>query len=443
MPERFSLLRSISRWSNTFSTRAQSAAALLLLTGTVVFTSACTEELEGGGACPALCPQEQAPFEDTVLDAIALDTTLGPYPLLGLSPFVMLASRGDTIETHLVVRFDSLRTTFFPNDSTGSRPITDIDSTVLSLRVDSLNSVINGPFVIELYDVDTTPTDTSAATVRSLFRPDRKLSELAVPGALTTDSLRIPVPNAFLAQRIADSARVRLGLRIVSESSVSLRLQAFIGGAADPRLSFDPLTDTLYDPIDVVPNTRLEGAVDDAPLERSYTVYALTVRGSEPAPANTITIGGWPARRAWFRFNVPARIIDSSTVVRAELLLTQRPSSGTDRGDSITVLPLVNVTTTAVTDLYLASALSADGRLLGLGTQRFVPQDSGQRAINIVNVVRSWASLDSTISRVLSLRLADEGASSAELLFYDLSAPAELRPRLRITYLPRTEFALP
>ncbi len=443
MPERSSLLRSIECWSNTLSARAKRATGVLLLTATAVTTAACTEDLAGGGACPALCPQEQAPFQDTVLNAIALDTTLGPYPLLGLSPIVMLSSRGDTIQTNVVVRFDSLRATFFPNDSSGSRPITDVDSAVLRLRVDTLNSVINGPFVIELYDVDTALADTSSATVRSLFRPDRKLSELAIAGPLTTDSLRIPVPNAFVAQRIADSARVRLGLRIVSSNSVMLRLQAFLSGSADPRLSFDPLTDTLYNPIDVVPNTRLEAGVDDAPLQRSFTVYALTVRGSDPAPANTIAIGGWPARRAWFRFEVPTQIIDSSTVVRAELLLTQRPSNGTDRGDSVTVLPLVNVSTTAVTDLYLASALSADGRLLGLETRRFVPQDSGQRAFNIVNVVRSWASLDSTLTRVLSLRLADEGASSAELLFYDLSAPAALRPRLRITYLPRTEFALP
>lgn len=443
MPERFSLLRSIARWSNTVSARAKRVAGVLLLTATAVTTAACTEELVGGGACPALCPQVQAPFQDTVLNAIALDTTLGPYPLLGLSPIVMLASRGDTIQTYVVVRFDVLRSTFFPNDSSGSRPITDIDSTVLSLRVDTLNSVIKGPFVIELFDVDTTLADTSAATVRSLFRPDRKISELVVAGGLITDSLRIPVPNAFVAQRIADSARVRLGVRIVSDNSVMLRLQAFVSGAGDPRLSFDPLTDTLYDPIDIEPNTRLEGGVDDEPLQRSYTVYALTVRGSQPTPANTIAVGGWPARRALFRFDVPAQIIDSSTVVRAELLLTQRPSSGTDRGDSITVLPLVSVSTSSVTDLYLASALSADGRLLGLESQRFVPQDSGQRTINIVNVVRSWAILDRTLPRTISLRLADEGASSAELLFYDLSAPADLRPRLRITYLPRTEFALP
>ncbi len=443
MPERFSLLRPTHGWSNTWSLRARRAAALLLLTATAVTTTACTEELEGGGACPALCPQEQAPFRDTVLNAIALDTTLGPFPLLGLSPFAMLSSRGDTIQTNVVLRFDELRFTFVPNDSSGSRPITDIDSTVLNVRVDTLNSVINGPFVIEVYDVDTTPADTAAATIRSLFRADRKISELAFEGPLTTDSLRIPIPDAFVAQRIADSARVRLGLRIVSGSSVMLRLQAFISGAGDPRLSFDPATDTLFRPVDIAPNTLLEGGVDDVPLERSYTVYALTVRGSEPPPPNTLAIGGWPARRAFFRFEVPPQIIDSSTVVRAELLLTQRPSSGSDRGDSVAVLPLVNVSTTAVTDLYLASALSVDGRLLGLETRRFVPQDSGQRTLNIVNVVRSWASLDSTLPRVLSLRLTEEGASSAELLFYDLSAPAALRPRLRITYLPRTEFALP
>ncbi len=423
--------------------RVRRFALLACVAGAAAMASACTEDFEGGGACPALCPQVQAPFLDTVLGAVAFDTTVGPFPLLGLSPTTMLASRGDTIETYLVVRFDSIRSTFLPNDGTTTQPISTIDSSVLRLTIDTIASRTPTPFVLELFDVDSTLSDTSAAVMRSLFRPDRKIGELSVASELGATFLDIPVPNAYLASRIVAGQRVRLGVRIASGANIDLRVQAFTAGSGNPRLRFDPATDTIYRPLEILPNTRVPGGESDDFLLLANTVYALTVRGSPPVPPNTIAVGGWPGRRVWLRFEIPRIITDSSTVVRAELLLTQRPSFGADRGDSIGVQPYLGVSSNAVTDLYLAAALSANARLAGVDSVRFVPQDSGQRVFNIVNVVRNWSALDPNITRAIVLRSNGEGVSSSELYFFDLSAPADLRPRLRVTYLPRSEFALP
>ncbi len=441
MPERFSLHRARSFVLNAASVRR--VGLLLFVSSTALFAAACTEDFEGGAGCPALCPQQQAPFRDTIIDAVVFDATVGPFPLLGLSAQTLLASRGDTLETYLVVRYDSVRTTFFPNNGSASANITTIDSAQLRLRIDTAGSFSKSPFTIEVFDVDTTDADTSAAVIRSLFRDDRKVSELQVVSGVGADSLRIPIPDSFLEAKIAASRRVRLGLRIATGANVQLRVQAFTAGEGDPRLLFDAATDTIYQPIVTLPRTTLPAGVDDNPLLLSRTVYALTVKGSDPLPAGTLGVGGWPANRALLRFDIPRAIRDSSTVVRAELLLTQRPSPGTDRADSIAVQPFVAVSKNSITDPYLIAALSANGSPAGLDSVLFVPQDSGQRAISIVNVVRSWSTLDSTITRAIVLRINGEGATSSELRFHDLSAPAALRPRVRITYLPRTEFALP
>ena len=443
MPERSSIYRALSSVLNAASARARRAGLLLFVSSTALFAAACTEDYEGGAGCPALCPQEQAPFRDTILDAVVLDATVGPFPLLGLSSQTLLASRGDTLETYLVVRYDSVRTTYFPNNGSTAANITTVDSAQLRLRIDTTGSRSASPFTIEVFDIDTTDADTSAAVIRSLFRDDRKVSELSVVSGVGADSLRIPIPDSFVESKIAAGGRVRLGLRIAEGANVQLRVQAFTSGEGDPRLMFDAATDTIYQPIVTLPRTTLPDGVDDNPLLLSRTVYPLTVKGSDPLPPGTLGVGGWPSNRAWLRFEIPRAIRDSSTVVRAELLLTQKPSPGTDRADSVTIQPFVAVTNVAITDPYVSAALAANGSLAGLDSVRLVPQDSGQRAISIVSVVRSWAALDSSITRAIVLLMDSEGATSSEVRFHDLSAPAALRPRLRITYLPRTEFALP
>ena len=55
---------------------------------------ACTEDLESGSSCPLLCPGESAPLKDTIIDAIALDTSATGFPTLGYETNFLLAKRG-------------------------------------------------------------------------------------------------------------------------------------------------------------------------------------------------------------------------------------------------------------------------------------------------------------------------------------------------------------
>ena len=111
--------------------------------------------------------------------------------------------------------------------------------------------------------------------------------------------------------------------------------------------------------------------------------------------------------------------------------------------NSVAVLPIVPTTTSAVSDLRRILDLAAEGRFAGVDSTTLVPRDSGQRKINVLALARNWRNLPLDVPRALAFRISQEGAQPAELRFYNSKAPAALRPKLRITYLPKSEFVLP
>ncbi|MFO0074111.1 MAG: hypothetical protein ACK55A_18775 [Gemmatimonas sp.] len=413
---------------------------VLALCATSVAAAACTENLDGGAGCPSLCPEESERFRDTTFEALEIDSSLAGYPALGLSNNLLLANRPDTLVTRAILRFDVLTTSFLPNGTGTLDSITTVDSVFLKLPLDSTGRRGGNPVTLEAYDVDTTASDTVPAVLRSLFRPDRRIGTLTLTPSSTGDTSRVPLSRTFMQARIAAKSRVRVGLRLTG-SSGQLRLRAFTLGFGAPTLQFDPASDTTYRPITLTTQTTLSGAENEVNL--AYSLYALTDIGSPPPGPNTLVVGGYPAYRTYMRFNVPRRISDSSTIVRADLLLTQQRSRFGNVRDSVAVFPLVPTATADVSDLRRILDLTAEGTLLGVDTTRFVPGDSGVRSLNVLGLARSWRLQAPTVPRGLALRIALEGAQPAELRFFSRTAAPALRPKLRITYLPKSEFVLP
>jgi hypothetical protein len=61
-----------------------------------------------------------------------------------------------------------------------------------------------------------------------------------------------------------------------------------------------------------------------------------------------------------------------------------------------------------------------------------------------VNLVRAWRSVGADkATRALVLSARQEGATPGELNFYSSEAPEDVRPRLRLTYVPRRGFGIP
>ena len=79
----------------------------------------------------------------------------------------------------------------------------------------------------------------------------------------------------------------------------------------------------------------------------------------------------------FFRFNVPSRIVDSTTVVRASLLLTQMPNRLLNPRESIYVFPVPVLARPAVTNIR--SRCSSSGRTASSGSTRYLGRPGRQR----------------------------------------------------------------
>ncbi|MDQ6690780.1 MAG: hypothetical protein M3Z18_09755 [Gemmatimonadota bacterium] len=409
------------------------ATALLF----VSFAS-CSENLDSSGVCSVLCPPVGGNVQNLTLDAVVLDTAVPAFSGLGTEPGLLLASRGDTLDTRVVIRFDSLPKTFLPTGDT-ARPIRTVDSAYVQLMLDTLSIKGTGPFTIEAYDVDTPANDTSTMAILALFRPDRFISSQTFARTDLKDTVKYFISNAAVLAKIQSSAQLRIGLRATGTTSSSqFRFVSTEGGIA-PLLRFRATPDTTTKPLTVLPFSRTPAGQSIVSVHLSdYTVVA---KAPPPGAPSDLAVGGLPARRAYVRFDIPSSIVDSSTVVRATLLLNQVPNSAIDPTDTVRILPGFVLAGKAVKDPAKASQIVTD---IALDTVFVKPGGSGLVQVELARAFTIWRTLSpDTTYRAIVLRSLKEGISPLEIRFSSTEAAPALRPRLRISYTPRVPLGLP
>lgn len=423
-----------------FAVRDRPLARLAGAVGLVAAASlaACTEDTDGSAGCPLLCPPQTIAQRDTVLEGVAGDTSLPGFPGLGLESQLLLARRGDSLDTRVVARFDSLPSTFRVGSADSA--ITRVDTAQLVLRLAYPVLPTTGQVVVEAYDVDSAlVADTVPATLLPLFRPDRLLgTEFVSPVSVPDSIVRIALDPAAVMKKITDKAPLRIGLRVRDGTNGQVRFLSQQGGGS-PSLRLRVTRDTAVQPLTVAlrSNTPAASAVPSGQLAD----YAFIARGPAPAPAGTISVGGLTGDRAYLRFDVPRRIADSTNVVRATLELVQLPYRGPDARDTTSLVAYMTLGASTITDIRrvitLIGASSPD-------TLRLVTGDSGRRQLELAGLVRQWrrAGVDPS-SRSIVLRVPTEQERPSQLRFWSRSAPTQLRPRLRLTYVPRTTYGLP
>ena len=419
------------------------SSSLLLrsLATAVLFVSfaSCSENLDSSGVCSVLCPPVGGDVKNVTLDAVVFDTTVQSLSGLGTEPGLFLASRGDTLDARVVIRYDSLPVNFTPKSDT-ARPITTVDSAYLLLHIDTLSIKANGPVTIEAYDVDTTASDTSSAAVLALYRPDRFISSQAFVRADIKDTLRYYISNAAVLAKVRSKTRLRIGLRLSGPASSQMRIISTEGGVP-PTLSFRPTPDTATalaltrSPLSTTP-------VGEAIISYHLSDYTLIAKGPPPGSRSDLDVGGLPPRRVYVRFSIPLSIIDSATVVRATLLLNQIPNALLDPTDTVLILPSLVLAAKAVTDPTKAAQIVAD---IALDTVRITPGGSGVKQIELARAFPIWRTQSpDTVPRALVLKTLNEGNSPLEIRFSSSEAAlAALRPRLRISYTSRVPLGIP
>jgi hypothetical protein len=428
------------------------AFTLFIAVASTLAITACAEKLEGGASCPLLCTQQSATLIDTTIDGVVFDTTVVGLPPIGAERLLMLASHGDSLDARAIVRFDTIPQDFTARNSLDS-VIVRLDTAMLwvpILRPDSAHRPA-GPITIEAYDVDSIPadsvtiaTDTVASVIETLFRPARLLSTKTFAPESLTDTLRIPLPTDTVLDRVLNGKQLRVGLRIVTPPTRGYDLQIGTTQVGAPvTLHLVPSTDTGAVAVNVTPLSKTPFGQEF--LAGPLADYSIVVKGgSSVASSSLIAVGGVPSRRALLKFDVPSRIVDSTTIVRASLLLTQAPNRKLSNRDSVYVFPAAVLASSSITDTRtLLQFVGAIGQF-GLDSVSMAAADSGLRSFEVVALVRTWRGTTSDISpRAIALRSAGEGGSPVEINFFSSRVGGAVRPRLRITYVPQTSFGLP
>jgi hypothetical protein len=415
---------------------------MALLATVVSSIVACKEDLAGTAGCPSLCPEQNIVSKDTTLESfIEVDTTITGYPVIGTEAVLLVASRGDSLDARAVMRFDTLTQRFTRGGADSA--IYAVDSSMVLVRLDTTGTKATQPVTVELYDVDTTAVDTATSAGLALFRPDRLIGGKTFAVNEIKDTLRVPLQNDKVLAKLLRSdgpRRLRIGFRVTSSASAQIRMVAREGGFTS-TVSYDPSPDTA---VHAVVNAQASLTPTDNPTIRSdLTDYQLVARAQGVGAGNLLGVGGLPAQRLFIRFNVPQRLVDSTTVVRATLLLTQIPTSSVDAGDSLVLYPQVVRAAVDLKDVgRSAGIINPPG--LEIDSLKVKPNDSGLRSIEIVGAFRSWQAVGpTTLQRAVVIRSAAEGASAPAVLFYSSEASPAQRPRLRLTYVNKVEFGVP
>jgi len=405
--------------------------------------SACTEKFTSSLACPQLCGDQSATLLDTTLTGtISLDTALTGFPLLGAARDFTIIAQGDTIDVRLVSRFDSIPNTFRHPSATVDSTVTRVDSATLVFVVDTTIGRPTVPVTVDAYDVDTTAAEADRAALIPLFRPDRLIGSATYEPADVRDTLRLPISNATVLAKATTGAHLRIGLR-VRPTTAPARLR-IAGSLFAPRLSFRVSPDTAVAP-DTVRLTSFT-PVGDPTIAAVYALYPVFVAGAQPIPGpGLLAVGGVSGARVLLRFNLPEVLVDSVNVVRASLLMQQVPSRVlASSSDSVTILVNPIIAGPQLTDPLLLTQFSGSGSTIGITPIKFVPKDAGPRSIELVNLFRVWRSAGTANNiRAIVISAREEASSPAELDFVSSEGPVALRPRLRLTYVPRRGFGLP
>jgi hypothetical protein len=410
-----------------------------LLATAALFVSilSCSENLDSSGVCSVLCPAIGGDVKNITIDAVVIDTTVPSLSGLGTESGLLLASRGDTLDTRVIVRFDSLPEKFTPTGDT-AQEITSVDSAYIQFTLDTLSIKGAEPVTIEAYDVDTTANDTSAAAVLALFRPDRFISSQTFARAQLTDTLKYYFSDAVLLAKIQAHAALRIGLKATGPASSQMRLISAEGGFG-PNLFFRATPDTTTVPQTVAPFSKTP--VGESILAANLTDYTVIAKAPPEAAPSILAVGGLPARRVYIRFNIPDSIIDSATVVRATLLLNQLANTAIDPTDTVLLLPEVVLAGTAVKDPAKAAQIIGT---ISVDTLRLTPGGSGIKNVELARAFTLWHTQSpDSLPRAIVLKSLTEGNTAIELRFSSSEDIAALRPRLRISYTAKVPLGLP
>jgi len=396
--------------------------AVWLLAGGVVLSGAgCGEDLlaPADGTCPDFCPPEQLQVVDSVLlDNVLSDSAFSGYVLATEATTLQVyrdsTAAGDAASRAVMVFPAFADSLLVASGDTVRGAVLATDSFAVLLPLRGRNPAYTG-LAATLHRI---PVGTDAATtyadLEPYFADSTLLATVAIPDSVVSDTLRVVLDSLAFPGLAADGNQAALGVAFRSPAGY-IQL-----GATESQ---DGVQLTRY--------VRLDSAGTAVPrIEGKLPSFDTFVASAPPAVTpEEREIGGVPASRTLLRFALPARIGDSSTVLRATLVLVPTGPVLGPPGDSLGV-----VAQGLASDVGAKSPLQtipSDSLSLRVG---FLPVGSADTVrLDVTDLVIGWTR-DSTRPRAFAVRAVPEGSSVATLRVG--SAAGAARPRLHVTFVP-------
>jgi hypothetical protein len=403
---------------------ARSVAARLAAGVLVAFAiAACSEELGVPGDCPDLCPNASLPVYDTTITAIVgQDSTYVGYVAKGTNTAILVTTPAWPVQDSrgfylFARRADSVSV----NDTL--RPYT-IDSVAFLIGVVGRDSSVRN-LQVELYKL-APGIDTSLTFPEfdALLTPESRITSVPVGDSLRTGIARVVITGDSL-QRVAlspaDSGVLRLGLGLTGDAATGIRLGALSSGT----LTSFYLTYVTS----IVADTAVHSVIS-----RGVLLPSFIARAPYPPPPGfgRLVVGGAPSARTLLRFELPAVIRDSATIVRARLELEPlEPVRGLPFDDALLeatgVLIDVGAKSPLITGLVLSDTVQAG--------------QTSTLEIEVRRIVQQW---QAGINRPPAIFLSmNPEASTFTLPIIASSIDTARSPRIRIAYVRRYPFVNP
>ena len=388
---------------------------------------ACQERLTSPGQCPELCPGGTPTVYDTVLGAVpGGDESVQGYIGRGAGAALLTSSGLPASEDRAIYRFASRLDSVSVRDTARAY---SVDSVVLALNIVARDTLVTGLRVF-LYRLppDIEPDTATFAGVDPQLIAPALIDSITVPDSVHSGQV-VTVLRGVDADRVAipvgTGGVLAMGLRIAANAPTGIRVGSLAAGTA--------ATFTTYVTVDVPDTTT---AIVHQSLSRGAQLNGFVTQTPYLAAPGTLLIGGEPSSRAFIRFDLPARIKDSATVVRATLeLLPAAPIPGLPND------PAVLEGRAVLSDLGPKSPLTTDPTLIVQDTLALGSTDTVR--LDITRMVQLWQASDERPEEV-ALLLRPEAATFTRTLLGSTSPLSPVgAPRLHVTYLLSFPFESP
>ena len=401
--------------ARTSAWRSAGLAALVAL----VAGFGCTEQLTTPGQCPELCPTAATQLADTLLAAADTgDTTARGYVLVSQATF-LAASTLDSLKSVIVLRFSPESGQWVQGSDTIQAAYPP-DSVQCALALAWHDTLVHPRLVLYRLpaQLDTTLT---YAQLQPYFADSLLLDTIAVPDTGTTMLFTLP---ASVVPPPADSGVVSLGIKVVADSPTVVAISSGASSTSAPSLSYfvhgQPPNDSLTRNLVVAP---------------TFATFAQSPAPGTP-PAGELAVGGLPAAHTLMRLSLPKFATDSTTIVRATLLLDLLRPAVTFPGDSfyVSAYPLLR-------DYGPKSVLYPDSTRSGRALVHY--GQTGVVELDIAQILRLWGTtIGDSLPRAFIIGVAGETGTFGELDFRGRLG-AGGGPQLRVTYVKKYELGVP